>query len=38
VTLTIAKTALDKVKTVSLQLSDIDKKLQLEASGVPVGK
>lgn len=38
VTLTIPKNALDKVKTVSLQLSDVDKKLQLEASGVPVGK
>ncbi len=36
VTLTIPKNALDKVKTVSLQLTDIDKKLQLEASGVPV--
>lgn len=38
VTLTIAKSALDKVKIVSLQLTDVDKKLQLEASGVPVGK
>jgi hypothetical protein len=38
VTLTIPKNALDKVKTVSLQLGDVDKKLQLEASGVPVGK
>jgi hypothetical protein len=36
VTLTIPKNALDKVKTVSLQLTDVDKKLQLEASGVPV--
>jgi hypothetical protein len=36
VILTIPKNALDKVKTVSLQLTDIDKKLQLEASGVPV--
>ena len=38
VTLTIPKNALDKVKSVSLQLTDVDKKLQLEASGVPVGK
>ncbi|WP_310424404.1 hypothetical protein [Chamaesiphon sp. VAR_48_metabat_135_sub] len=38
VMLTIPKNALDKVKSVSLQLTDIDKKLQLEASGVPVGK
>jgi hypothetical protein len=38
VTLTIPKNALDKVKSVSLQLTDTDKKLQLEASGVPVGK
>lgn len=38
VTLTIPKNALDKVKSVSLQLTDIDKKLQLEASGIPVGK
>jgi hypothetical protein len=37
-TLTIPKNALDKVKSVSLQLTDVDKKLQLEASGVPVGK
>ncbi len=37
-TLTIPKNSLDKVKTVSLQLTDVDKKLQLEASGVPVGK
>jgi hypothetical protein len=36
VILTIPKNALDKVKTVSLQLTDVDKKLQLEASGVPV--
>jgi hypothetical protein len=36
--LTIPKNALDKVKSVSLQLTDVDKKLQLEASGVPVGK
>ncbi len=36
VSLTIPKTALDKVKTLTLQLTDIDKKLQLEASGVPV--
>jgi hypothetical protein len=36
VLLTIPKNALDKVKTISLQLTDIDKKLQLEASGVPV--
>ncbi len=34
--LTMPKNALDKVKTVSLQLTDIDRKLQLEASGVPV--
>jgi hypothetical protein len=38
VILTIPKSALDKVKSVSLQLTDVDKKLQLEASGVPVGK
>lgn len=38
VTLTIPKNALDKVKSVSLQLTDVDKKLQLETSGVPVGK
>ncbi|PSB51799.1 hypothetical protein [Chamaesiphon polymorphus] len=38
VTLKIPKNALDKVKSVSLQLTDIDKKLQLEASGIPVGK
>jgi hypothetical protein len=38
VMLTIPKNALDKVKNVSLQLTDVDKKLQLEASGVPVGK
>jgi hypothetical protein len=38
VILTIPKNALDKVKTVSLQLTDVDKKLQLEAAGVPVGK
>jgi hypothetical protein len=37
-TLTIPKNALDKVKSISLQLTDVDKKLQLEASGVPVGK
>jgi hypothetical protein len=36
VTLSIPKNALDKVKSVSLQLTDVDKKLQLEASGVPV--
>ncbi len=38
ITLSIPKSALDKVKTISLQLTDIDKKLQLEASGIPVGK
>jgi hypothetical protein len=38
VTITIPKNALDKVKSISLQLTDVDKKLQLEASGVPVGK
>ncbi len=38
ITIVIPKNALDKVKTVSLQLSDNDKKLQLEAAGVPVGK
>jgi hypothetical protein len=38
ITLSIPKNALDKVKTISLQLTDIDKKLQLEASGIPVGK
>jgi hypothetical protein len=37
-TLTIPKNALDKVKSVSLQLTDVDKKLQIEATGVPVGK
>jgi hypothetical protein len=37
-TVTIPKNALDKVKSVSLQLTDIDKKLQLEATGIPVGK
>ena len=36
VTVTIPKNALDKVKTVSLQLTDTDKKLQLEISGLPV--
>ena len=36
ITLTIPKSALEKSKSVSLQLSDVDKKLQLEASGVPV--
>lgn len=36
--LNIPKNALDKVKSVSLQLTDVDKKLQLEAAGVPVGK
>jgi hypothetical protein len=35
---TIPKNTLDKVKSVSLQLTDVDKKLQLETSGVPVGK
>jgi hypothetical protein len=35
---TIPKNALDKVKSVSLQLTDVDKKLQLEAAGVPVSK
>jgi hypothetical protein len=35
-TLTIPKNALDKVKTISLQLTDTDKKLQLEASGIAV--
>ena len=38
IVLSIPKNALDKVKSVSLQLTDVDKKLQLEASGVPVGK
>ncbi len=38
ITLSIPKTALDKVKTISLQLTDIDKKLQLEASGISVVK
>jgi hypothetical protein len=32
----IPKNALDKIKTVSLQLTDTDKKLQLEVSGLPV--
>ncbi len=34
----IPKNALDKAKSISLQLTDIDKKLQLEAAGIPVGK
>jgi len=38
VMLIIPKNALDKVKSISLQLTDIDRKLQLEASGVPVGR
>jgi hypothetical protein len=38
VTVSIPKNALDKVKSVSLQLTDVDKKLQLETPGVPVGK
>jgi hypothetical protein len=38
VTLIIPKAALDKAKTVSLQLTDVDKKLQLEAAGIPVAK
>ena len=38
VMLIIPKNVLDKVKSVSLQLTDVDKKLQLEASGVPVGR
>jgi hypothetical protein len=38
VLLNIPKNMLDKVKSVSLQLTDVDKKLQLEAAGVPVGK
>jgi hypothetical protein len=38
VILVIPKNALDKVKSVSLQLTDVEQKLQLEASGVPVGK
>jgi hypothetical protein len=38
ITLSIPKNAVEKVKTISLQLTDIDKKLQLEASGIPVGK
>lgn len=36
--LNIPKNALDKVKSVSIQLTDIDKKLQLEAAGIPIGK
>ncbi len=36
--LNIPKNMLDKVKSVSLQLTDVDKKLQLEAAGVPIGK
>ncbi len=35
-TVSIPKTAIDKVKTVSLQLTDTDKKLQLEVSGLPI--
>jgi hypothetical protein len=38
VSLNIPKNMLDKVKSVSLQLTDVDKKLQLEAAGVPIGK
>jgi hypothetical protein len=38
ITISIPKNALDKVKTISLQLTDVDKKLQLEAAGIPVGK
>ena len=38
IVLSIPKSAIDKVKTISLQLTDADKKLQLEASGIPVGK
>jgi hypothetical protein len=38
VVLNIPKNALDKVKSISLQLTDVDKKLQLEAAGIPVGK
>jgi hypothetical protein len=38
ITLSIPKSSLDKVKMISLQLTDADKKLQLEASGIPVGK
>ncbi len=37
ITLSIPKGSMDKVKTISLQLTDADKKLQLEASGIPVG-
>jgi hypothetical protein len=37
ITLSIPKGSMDKVKTISLQLTDTDKKLQLEASGIPVG-
>ena len=36
VMLTIPKANLDQVKSVSLQLTDIDKKLQLEVAGIPV--
>jgi hypothetical protein len=36
VMLTLPKSSLDKVKSINLQLTDIDKKLQLEASGIPV--
>ncbi len=35
-TVSIPKNALDKVKTISLQLTDTDKKLQLEISGLPI--
>jgi len=38
VMLIIPKNALDRVKSVSLQLTDVDRKLQLEASAVPVGR
>ncbi len=36
VTISIPKNMLDQVKTVSLQLTDAEKKLQLEISGLPV--
>jgi type III secretory pathway component EscV len=36
--LTIPKNALDKVKKISLQLTDVDNKLQLEAAGIAVNK
>lgn len=38
VVVTVPKSAIDKAKSISLQLTDIDKKLQLDATGIPTGK